>query len=100
MVQTDGQTSTQDGGTSRYTVPPHTTKRRTIINLKTTPPPQNCQKIKWYGSLTTKELKKKHSFRLVGGAAGEEKTLARQWLADWAVPHLCANEPGGKGTGN
>ena len=24
---------------------------------------QNCQKIQLYGSLTTKELKKKHSFR-------------------------------------
>ena len=29
---------------------------------------QNCQKIKLYGSLTTKELKKKHSSRLVRGA--------------------------------
>ena len=28
---------------------------------------QNFQKIELYGSLTTKELKKKHSFRLVGG---------------------------------
>ena len=28
---------------------------------------QNWQKIKLYGSLTTKELKKKHSPRLVGG---------------------------------
>ena len=28
---------------------------------------QNCQKIELYGSLITKELKKKHSFRLVGG---------------------------------
>ena len=29
---------------------------------------QGCQKIKLYGRLTTKELKKKHSSRLVGGA--------------------------------
>ena len=28
---------------------------------------QNCQKIKLYRSLTTKELKKKHASRLVGG---------------------------------
>ena len=28
---------------------------------------QNCQKIELYGSPTTKELKKKHSFTLVGG---------------------------------
>ena len=29
---------------------------------------QNCQKIELYGSLTTKELEKKHSSRLVEGA--------------------------------
>ena len=29
---------------------------------------QNCEKIKLCGSPITKELKKKHSFRLVGGA--------------------------------
>ena len=28
----------------------------------------NCQKIELYGSPTTKEIKKKHSSRLVGGA--------------------------------
>ena len=28
---------------------------------------KNCQKIELYVSLTTKELKKKHSLRLVGG---------------------------------
>ena len=28
---------------------------------------QNCQRIKLHGSLTTKELKKKHVSRLVGG---------------------------------
>ena len=34
---------------------------------------QNCQKIQLYGSLTTKELKKKHSSRPVGGVeAGKE----------------------------
>ena len=30
---------------------------------------QNFQKIELYAILTTKELKKKHSFRLVGGVA-------------------------------
>ena len=45
---------------------PHTTKRITT-NLKTKNN-QNCQKIKLYESLTTKELKKKHSSRLIGGA--------------------------------
>ena len=59
-------TSGQDGDVGRYTVPPRTTKRRTTTNLKTKNN-KNFQKIKLYGSPTTKELKKKHSSRLVGG---------------------------------
>ena len=47
-------------------MPPPTTKQRTTTNLKTKSN-QNCEKIELYGSLTTKELKKKHSFRLIGG---------------------------------
>ena len=47
-------------------LPPCTTKRRTTTNLKIKNN-QNCQKIKLYRSLTTKELKKKHSPRPVGG---------------------------------
>ena len=47
-------------------MPPCTTKRRTTTNLKTKNN-QNSQKIEVYGSPTTKELKKKHSFRPVGG---------------------------------
>ena len=58
--------SGQDGGIGRYTLPPRTTKRRTTTNLKMKNK-QNCQKIELYGSPTIKELKKKHSFRLVGG---------------------------------
>ena len=50
----------------RYTLPPHTTKRRTTTNLKTKNN-QNGQKIKLYGSLTNKELKKKYSSRPPGG---------------------------------
>ena len=46
-------------------MPPCRTKR-TTTNLKTKNN-QNCQKIKLYGSPTTKELKK-HSSRLVGEA--------------------------------
>ena len=59
---------------------------------------QNCQKIKLCGSPTTKELKKKHSFRLVGGAemcsqgredawqgSGWKTRQVRQWLADQAA---------------
>ena len=94
--------------------PTSTTKRRTT-NLKTKNN-QNWQKIEPYGSPTTKELKKKHSSRPVGGeetASGAERTRvkvvaggpgwvrqwladqARQWLTDWAVSHSCAGKPGG-----
>ena len=53
-------------------MPSSTTKRRTKTNLKTKNN-KNCQKIKLYGSPTTKELKKKHSPRLVGEVeTGEE----------------------------
>ena len=60
-------TSGQGGGVGRYTLPPRTTKRRTTTNLKTKNN-QNYQKIELYGSPTTKELNKKFSSRLVGGA--------------------------------
>ena len=60
-------TSSQDGGVGRHTVPPCTTKRKTTTNLKTKNN-QNCQKIELYGNPTTKDLKEKHSSRLVGGA--------------------------------
>ena len=52
-----GETPGQDGGISKCTVLPHTTKRRTITDLKTKNN-QNSQKIELYGSPTTKELKK------------------------------------------
>ena len=64
---TKTKASGQDGDIGRYTLLPHTTKRRTTTNLKTKTN-QNCQKIELYRNLTTKELKKKHSSRLVGGA--------------------------------
>ena len=88
-----------NGGISRYTVQPHTTKRRTTTNLKTKNN-QNCQKIKLYGSPTTKELKKKHSSRPVGGAetgsqGGKDSWEGSKQLVDRAVPHLCADKPGG-----
>ena len=41
-------------------------QKKTTINLKTKNN-HNCQKIELYGSLTTKELKKKHSSRPAGG---------------------------------
>ena len=91
-------TSSEDGGIGRYILPPCTTKRRTTTNLKTKINP-NWQKIELYVSLTTKELKKKHSSRLVGGAEidsqGRRGLWERQWLVEWAVPHLCIDKPGG-----
>ena len=46
--------------------------------------PQNFQKIELYGSLTNKELKKKHPSRLVGGAetgsrGGEDAQQGGGW---------------------
>ena len=95
-------TSDQDGGIGRYTLPPSTTKR-TTINLKTKNN-QNFQKIKLYGNPTTMQLKKKYSFRLLGGAEmgswGGREFLARwledlgaRWqLADLVVPYLHADK--------
>ena len=62
---------------------PHTTRRRTTTNLKTNNN-QNCQKIKLYRSPTTKELKKKHSSRPVGGvetggSGGEDSWQVCGW---------------------
>ena len=60
----------------------------TTINLKTKKINHNCQKIELYESLTTKELKRKHSFRLVGGAEkgswdGEDMWQGGNWSV-WA----------------
>ena len=89
------KTSGQDGGVSRYILTPPT-----ITNLKTKNN-QNFQKIELYGSLTTKELKKKHSSKLVRGVetdsqGGEDTWQSSGWrtgqvrpqLSDWAVPYL------------
>ena len=94
----------QDGSIGRYTLPPHTTKRRPTTNLKTKNN-QNCQKIKLYESLTTKELRKKHSSRLVGGTEVDnwvERTHGKAMAggpgwAQWqlVVPHLHADKLGG-----
>ena len=84
---------------------PRTIKRRTTTSLKTKNN-KNCQKIKLYGNPTTKELKKKHSPRPVGGvgwAAGRRELVARWWVSGGpgeAVagrpgdPHLCVDNPG------
>ena len=81
------ETSGQDGGIDRYILPLCTTKKNTTNNLKTKNN-QNFQKTELYGSLTTEELKKKHSSRPIGGAEmgskGGEDTQKRQQLANWA----------------
>ena len=71
-------------------MPPCTTKR-TTTNLKTKKP-QNRQKIKLYGSPTTKELKRKYSYRLVRGAeagsgGGEDVWQGGGWRSGWS--HIC-----------
>ena len=88
----------QDGGIGRHTLPPCTTKRRTTTNLKTKKKPQNCQKIELYGSLTSKELKKKQSSRLVGGAetgswGGEDSWQGGSWRP--RMGKVVAGGPGG-----
>ena len=92
QVRSLHQTSGQDRGVGRYTLPSHTTKR-TIINFKTKNN-QNCQKIKLYGNPTTKELKKKDSSRPVRGVKRTCGKVtagglgpAKQQLADQVVPH-------------
>ena len=86
---------------------PCKTKRKITTNLKTKTN-RTTRKIKLYGSPTTKELKKKHSSRLVGGAEtgsrGEKDIWPRRgWRTGWerwqlaeqAVPHLRADKQGG-----
>ena len=108
-------TSDQDRGIGRHAVPLRTTKTRTTTNLKVKNN-QNWKKIELYGSPTTKELKKKHSSRPVGeaemgnwaerthskvadGGLGQKRLWledqAMQQLAEWAVPYLHADKPGG-----
>ena len=77
-------------------MPPSTNKRRMTTNLKTKNN-QNFQKIELYGSLITKELKKKHSSRLVGGwrrAAGAERMHGKA-VAGGQASKAVAGKPGG-----
>ena len=55
---------------------------------------QNYQKIELYGSPTTKDLKKPHSFRWVGGVEMQrwverhrDMVWHRDSASEWAVPH-------------
>ena len=72
-------------------MPPCTTKRRTTTNLKTKNN-QHSQKIELHGSQTTKELKKKHSSRLVGGVetGSQDGEDSRQGGGRWTTQsHIC-----------
>ena len=71
LIKINTGTSGQDGDISRFTLPPHTTKKRTT-NLKTTTKKQNCQKIELYGNLKTKGLKKK-KISHTGRRGGDEQ---------------------------
>ena len=102
------RTSSQDGDVGFAS--PHNQKKDNKFKNKNN---QNCQKIELYGSPTTKELKKKHSSRLVGGAemgswGGEDAWQGGGWLtggwrmgqARWLLgdqmdPNSCTDKPGG-----
>ena len=63
-------------------------KFRNNNNKKT----QNCKKIELYGSRTTMELKKEHTFRVVGGegwrrAARAERKCSCGWQTQWS--YIC-----------
>ena len=82
-VVTPHLTSGQDGGVGRYALVPRTPKEGEQQTSKQKND-QNCQKIELYGNPTIKELKKKHSSRLVGGvrwAARVERTCSK--AVDW-----------------
>ena len=74
-------TSSQDGGVGKCGLPPGTTTAKLQLNYRTNIT-QNCQKIELYGTLTTKELKKPHSSRRVGG------TEIRRHRIGWSHTHM------------
>ena len=86
-------------------MPPRNNQKKDNNKLKNKKQPKLTEN-KLYGSLTTKELKKKHSIGRRGGdgqPCGEDlpaqwwlADLARQWISDWAVPHSRADKLGGK----
>ena len=72
-------------------MPPCTTKRKKTTDLKTKNN-KKCQKIELYGSLTNKELKKKHSFTLVGGVGMGSQVREDVWKGGgwWTrQSHIC-----------
>ena len=78
------KTSGQDGGVGRYTLPPHTTKRRTTTNLKTKNN-QNCQNNQGVKEETFIQTGRRGGDRQLG----QRGCTARQQLKDEVAPHLC-----------
>ena len=66
----------EDGGVGKHALPPCTTTEK--ITTRPQNNTQNHQKIKLNGSPTTKDLKKPHSFRWVGGGVETWCGLERQ----------------------
>ena len=90
--------SGQDGGVGRYTVPPCTTKRRTTTNLEKkisrTARISNCME------KSNNQGVKEETFIQTGrrgrdGQPGWRGLMARWWLAEQVVPHLCVDKLGG-----
>ena len=94
-LETIPNDSSQDGDIGRYTSLPCTTKRRITTKLKTKNN-QKCYKIELYGSPTTKELKKKHPSRPVGGAETGSRVEDTQQGGGWGTRqshiHMRINE--------
>ena len=89
--------SGQDGGVGRYTLPPHTTKRRTT-NLKTKKQwelPENRTVWKSDTQGVKEETFIQTDRRGRDGQPGWKGLVARRWLEDQAVPHLRADKPEG-----
>ena len=76
QMKKEKKTSGQDGGIGCHLVVQ--SQQKLQLNYKTTIT-QNHQKIELYGSLTTKELKKSHSSKQVGGVEMRRCGDMEQW---------------------
>ena len=79
-------------------MPPPTTKRMTITNLKTKND-QNCQKIEKYGSLKTKELKKQSSIPVEGWRLAARVEGTHSKAVAGGVGEVAAGGPGESAAG-
>ena len=104
-LRKEDKTSGQDGGVGTHASPPRTTIEKNYNQFSQTNNTQNHQKSKLYGSLTTKDLKKPHSSRWVGGVESwrwDRKVVchgevAAAVAAEWMVPHLHVVDKNQKG---